>query len=43
MRSSADNWDVYPVFPLSGLHVDGKTDTATCSEIIAHKSSVVGQ
>ena len=31
-----------PGYPLLYLHLDGKTDTAACSDIIAHSGSVVG-
>ena len=43
MWSSGDIRDASPGFPIFDLHLDGKTDTAACSEIIAYGSRVVGR
>ena len=41
--SSGDIRDACPGFPLFDLHLDGKTDTAACSEIVAHNGPAVGR
>ena len=38
--STGDMQDKSPVFPLFDLRLDGKTDSAACSEIIGHGSYV---
>ena len=38
---SGDIWDAFPGFPLFDLHLDGKTDSASWSEIIVHSSLVL--
>ena len=38
MWSPGDVRDASPEFPLYDFHLDGKTDTAACSDIIAHSS-----